>query len=188
MAKSKQLATGAVPQENVKTEATAALGSRTRRDLWWALLYMSPAIFLFVAFNFLPFLKTVWLSLNITDQVGDPSKFNGVDYYWRVLNLDGKGRDEYIKSIGTTIYFTLLVVPAGIIIAVALAVMAAVKLRGIQFFRTVYTSTVAISVASASVIWALIYNPSLKMTTWYLSYSTSRPQAYCSILQPPCLL
>ncbi|MEO5953088.1 MAG: sugar ABC transporter permease, partial [Chloroflexia bacterium] len=168
MAKSKQLATGAVVQESAKAEATAVVGARTQRDLWWALLYMSPAILLFVAFTFLPFLKTVWLSLNVTNQVGDPSHFNGVDYYWRVLNLDGKGRDEYLKSIGTTIYFTILVVPIGIVIAVGLAVMAAAKLRGIQFFRTIYTSTVAISVASASVIWALIYNPSLHMTNWVL--------------------
>ena len=50
--------------------------------------------------------------------------------------------------------------------AVGLAVLAASKLRGIGIFRTIFTSTVAISVASASVIWALIYNPSLKMTTW----------------------
>lgn len=170
MAKSKQLATGAIAQEGekVEVEAKAAAGLRTQRDLWWALLYMSPAILLFVAFTFIPFLRSIWLSLNITNQAGDPAKFNGINYYLRVLNLDGSGRDEYLKSILTTIYFTLLVVPLGIVIAVGLAVLAAAKLRGIQFFRTIYTSTVAISVASASVIWALIYNPSLHMTNWVL--------------------
>ena len=38
--------------------------------------------------------------------------------------------------------------------------------RRSRIFRTIFTSTVAISVASASVIWALIYNPSVKVTTW----------------------
>jgi len=32
--------------------------------------------------------------------------------------------------------------------------------------NSTFTSTVAISVASASVIWALIYNPGIKMTAW----------------------
>ena len=35
-----------------------------------------------------------------------------------------------------------------------------------RIFRTIFTSTVAISVASASVIWALIYNPSVKIDSW----------------------
>src|SRR5215218_3752947 len=134
MAKSKQLATGAAVHESAVPEVKVAARSRVERDFGWALLYMSPAILLFIAFTFVPFLRSIWLSLNVTDQAGNPARFNGLDYYARILNLDGKGRDEYLKSILTTIYFTLLVVPAGLVIAVGLAVMAAVKLRGIQLF------------------------------------------------------
>jgi sn-glycerol 3-phosphate transport system permease protein len=143
--------------------------ARARTDLWWALLYMSPAILVFLAFTFVPFFRSIWLSLNITDPVGDPARFNGLNYYARILNVDGSGRTEYLESILTTLKFALMVVPAGIVVAVGLAVLAAVKLRGIQIFRTIFTSTVAISVASASVIWALIYNPSLKMTEWLIN-------------------
>jgi ABC-type sugar transport system permease subunit len=49
---------------------------------------------------------------------------------------------------------------------VGLAQLATARVRAIQIFRTIFTSTVAISVASASVIWALIYNPSIKVTNW----------------------
>lgn len=168
MEKSKTSAQIAVPapQEKPAIKAIADLRARPQRDLWWALLYMSPAILIFFAFTFWPFLRSIWLSLHVTDQSGELVRWNGISYYTRVLNIDGSGRDEYLKSIGTTIYFALLVVPAGIVVAVGLGVLASAKLRGIQVFRTIFTSTVAISVASASVIWALIYNPSLKMTTW----------------------
>ena len=120
---------------------------------------MAPALLLFLAFTYVPFFRSIWLSLNVTDPTGEVSRFNGLDYYTRVLNLDGSGRSEYLKSIMTTISFSLMVVPAGIVVAVGLAVMAAVKLRGISFFRTIFTSTVAISVASASVIWGADIQP-----------------------------
>ena len=135
-------------------------------DLGWALLYMAPALAIFAAFTFIPFFRSIYLSFFITDQTGEPATFNGVKYYTRVLNLDGSGREEYLNSILTTVKFSLMVVPAGIVVAVGLAVLAAARVRGISVFRTIFTSTVAISVASASVIWALIYNPSLKMTSW----------------------
>jgi ABC-type sugar transport system permease subunit len=156
----------ATAQEAVGARVTVAARAGVRKELWLALLYMAPALLLFLAFTYVPFFRSIWLSLNVTDPTGEISRFNGIDYYARVLNLDGSGRSEYLRSIWTTVYFSLMVVPAGIVVAVALAVMAAVKLRGISFFRTIFTSTVAISVASASVIWALIYNPGIKMTAW----------------------
>ncbi|MGI8586496.1 MAG: carbohydrate ABC transporter permease [Chloroflexia bacterium] len=139
------------------------------RDLGWALLYMAPALAVFVAFTFLPFLRSIGLSFFVTDPTGNTAHFNGLNYYARILNVDGRGDDEYLRSILTTVQFTLLVVPAGIVVAVGLGVLAAIPLRGIAIFRTIFTSTVAISVASASVIWALIYNPSIGLTNWLLN-------------------
>ena len=63
-----------------------------RKELWLALLYMAPALLLFLAFTFVPFFRSIWLSLNVTDPTGEISRFNGIDYYPRILNLDGSGR------------------------------------------------------------------------------------------------
>ena len=169
VAASQSQATHVATAETQRVAVGSYARARARTDLWWALLYMSPAILIFLAFTFVPFVRSIWLSLFITDPTGNPARFNGVNYYARVLNLDGSGRTEYLESIITTLKFAVLVVPAGVVVAVGLAVLAAVKLRGIQIFRTIFTSTVAISVASASVIWALIYNPSLKMTEWLIN-------------------
>ncbi|MDQ2807399.1 MAG: sugar ABC transporter permease, partial [Chloroflexota bacterium] len=141
---------------------------RNWRDLGWAVLYMAPALIVFAAFTYIPFFRSLWLSFFITDPIGNPVRFNDIKYYSRILNLDGSGRDEYLRSILTTFQFVLLVVPLGIVLAVALAILATAQLRAIGLFRTIFTSTVAISVASASVIWALIYNPSLGLTRWVL--------------------
>ncbi len=140
--------------------------SRKWEDLGWALLYLSPALAFFAVFTYVPFLRSIWLSLFITDPAGEPSAFKGVDYYTRILNLDGQGYDEYLKSILTTVQFTLMVVPLSIVTSVALAVLATAKVQAITVFRTIFTSSVAISVASAGVIWALIYSPGTKVTVW----------------------
>jgi ABC-type sugar transport system permease subunit len=137
---------------------------------------MAPALLVFISFTFMPFIRSIWLSLHVTNQAGEPARFNGIDYYLRILNLDGSGRTEHLGSIVTTFKFALMVVPPGIALAVGLAVLAAVKLKGISIFRTIFTSTVAISVASASVIWALIYNPGLNVSKAMVNLLNLRTQ------------
>src|SRR5699024_1008438 len=52
------------------------------------------------------------------------------------------------------------VVPATMVVALALAILANEKIRGIGFFRTVYAMPLAISSAAAAVVWRLIFHPS----------------------------
>src|SRR5262249_9243384 len=103
-----------------------------------------------------------------TTPQGATARFNGINYYTRILNLDGSGRNEYLKSILTTVYFAFLVVPLGIVFALGLALLATLKVKAISYFRTIFTSSIAISVASASVIWALIYSPTIRLTQWII--------------------
>jgi ABC-type sugar transport system permease subunit len=145
----------------------------TKRSQQWnefgrALLYMAPALLFLIAFTYIPFLRSIWLSFFVTNPQGGTVRFNGVSYYTRIFNLDGSGRTEYLRSILTTVYFSLLVVPLGIMFALALALLATLKVRAIGFFRTIFTSSIAISVASASVIWSLIYSPTTRATQWVI--------------------
>jgi sn-glycerol 3-phosphate transport system permease protein len=136
------------------------------REMFMALLYCTPALIIFALFTYFPFVRAIYLSLNVTNPAGQAVAFNGVDYYLRILNLDGSGRTEYIESIGASFQFMLMVVPAVIVISMGLAMLATVKVRGIQVFRTIFTASIAISLASAGVIWSLIYNPATKATEW----------------------
>jgi ABC-type sugar transport system permease subunit len=136
------------------------------RELLTALLYCSPALIIFFLFTYFPFFRAIFLSLHITNAAGEPVRFNGLGYYQRVLGMDGSGRTDYLDSIGLSFRFVLMVVPFVIVLALALASLATVRVRGIQAFRTIFTSSIAISLASAGVIWAIIYNPSTKATAW----------------------
>jgi ABC-type sugar transport system permease subunit len=133
-----------------------------------AFLYASPAFIIFFLFTYLPFFRAIYLSLNVTNARGDAVRWNGIGYYLRILNLDGSGRTEYLSAIGNSFLFVLMTVPLSIVIAVALAMLATAKVRGIQVFRTIFTSSIAISLASGGVIWSLLYSPSTKATQWIL--------------------
>jgi sn-glycerol 3-phosphate transport system permease protein len=167
-----QALSDAVPAGGLVALPNATKMAAQRKHQWQefarALLFMAPAIVFLIAFTYIPFLRSIWLSFFVTTPQGATARFNGINYYTRIFNLDGSGRTEYLKSIGTTVYFAILVVPLGIIFALALALFATIKVKAIAFFRTIFTSSIAISVASASVIWALIYSPTTKATQWLI--------------------
>ena len=52
-----------------------------------------------------------------------------------------------------------MTVPIGLVLGIGLAVLADKQLRGIGFFRTVFSSTVATSVAVASLVWFVLLQP-----------------------------
>jgi sn-glycerol 3-phosphate transport system permease protein len=121
--------------------AQAMSRRRPRRwqDFGWALLYMSPALALFLTFTYVPFIRSILLSFYVTTPTGAPARFNAVKYYARILNLDGSGRDEYLKSILITVEFSVMVVPLSMITSLALAVLATARVKAIGVFRTIFT-------------------------------------------------
>jgi len=130
-----------------------------------ALAYLSPALVLFALFTFWPFLRAVQLSFFLVDpNTFEPAQWFGFNYYLRAFNLGESALgDDWIRSIATTFQFTLMVVPFTLMGALGLALLAVTKVKGIGAFRTIFTSSLAISLASAGVIWSLIYSPNLKL-------------------------
>jgi sn-glycerol 3-phosphate transport system permease protein len=151
-----------------RTAAIKWLLKPSTRELGIALLYCSPALLIFGLFTYFPFLRAIYLSLHLTNAVGETVRFNGLGYYLRILNLDGSGRTEYLNSIGTSFVFVLMVVPISIVLSVILAMLSTVRVRGIHIFRTIFTASIAISLASGGIIWSLLYSPSTKATQWVL--------------------
>ncbi|WP_420877847.1 carbohydrate ABC transporter permease [Psychrobacillus psychrodurans] len=123
-----------------------------------ALLYLLPSIILFSVFVFYPMFRTIYLSFFLTDQAGEAAIFVGLENYTYLLESDA-----FLNSIKATFLFVLYTVPTGIIIALILALLANEKLRGIGIFRTIYASTMGISVAASSVVWLFLFHPSVGM-------------------------
>lgn len=54
-----------------------------------------------------------------------------------------------------------MVVPGVILVSLFLAVIASEKMKGMGFFRTIFSSTLGVSVAAGATIWLFLFHPSL---------------------------
>jgi sn-glycerol 3-phosphate transport system permease protein len=126
--------------------------------------YLAPSLLLFLVFVFIPLGRTIYLSLFNTRSSGVPTSFAGLDNYTELL-----GSESFRTGLVATALFTVYTVPVGIALGLVLAVLLNQRLRGINVFRTMMASTIAISAAVGSLIWLLLLNPSLGLLDYVLS-------------------
>lgn len=127
---------------------------KSLKQLSYALLYLSPSLLIFIVFIFFPMAKTFYLSLYLTNPHGDPVVWKGIQSYVVLLSSE-----MFRKSLWSSLLFVFFTVPGTILVALVLALLANVRLRGIAVFRMLYSSTIGVSVASAATIWMFLYAP-----------------------------
>jgi sn-glycerol 3-phosphate transport system permease protein len=130
---------------------------QTRRsDVPLAVLFMLPSMLVFGVFAFYPIIRTIWLGQYEVDLLGRPR-----DYVAFQRFIDVVQSDDFRHSLAVTVQFTLIVVPLGLALGLGLALLAHQKMRGITVFRTIFSSTVATSVAVASLMWLTLFNQNI---------------------------
>ncbi|GAC1313089.1 MAG: sugar ABC transporter permease [Acidimicrobiales bacterium] len=144
--------------------------NRRVREAGLGYLLVIPSLVLFTVFVFYPFAHTLFLGLYRTPPfAGLPRRYVGLRQYRSVL-----GSAAFTSSLKTTVAFALMTVPAGVALGLGLAVVAHQRLRGIGVYRTIFSSTVATSVAVASVIFGTLLNPVVGLLPW-LGLQTTPP-------------
>ena len=126
---------------------------RSRPGEFRSWLYLVPALVVFGIFMFYPLVRSFILSLQGNDILGRPSGFVGVKHYARLITDPA----FHAVVLRTLVFVVITVVPV-IVISLVLALLLHQRIRGIRFFRTVFASPFAFSVATASVIFAVMFN------------------------------
>lgn len=129
--------------------------SRKLREWSLAFAMLAPSIVILVTFVIYPLVRAIWLGRQRCDALANCYRTNG----WRQY-VDVAQSREFQHSLWVTVKFALLTVPVGVALGLGLAVLADRQLRGFRFFRTVFSSTVATSVAVASLMWLFLLQPS----------------------------
>jgi sn-glycerol 3-phosphate transport system permease protein len=136
-------------------------GRRAREALLGYLLVL-PALTVFAVFVFYPFARNFKLALYQTPPYPDlPSKYVGLHQVGQVLSSG-----NFLESLVTTLLFVVLVVPAGLLAGLFLAVVAQRHLRGIAAYRVVFSSTVVSSVAVSALVFYSLMNPVVGLLPW----------------------
>lgn len=121
-------------------------------------LYILPSLALFICFVFYPFIKTIVLSLSITDNSGNILGWSESLF----ANYATAFQDSNMWfAIGVTFKYAIMVVIGSIVLGTLCAILANESFRGRTFVRTVYAMPMAISSACIAVIATFILNPTM---------------------------
>jgi sn-glycerol 3-phosphate transport system permease protein len=133
------------------------------RDTALALVLLAPSIVVFVAFFYRPFLNLMYWGTFESRRNGAFFERVGLSQYREEL-----ASDEFRQGLWHSVQFVLYTVPPGLVLGVLLAVAAHRRLKGIKVFQTIFSSTLASSVAVTSVIFFYLFNPQVGIiaTDW----------------------
>ena len=118
-------------------------------------IFLIPALLIFIVFYYYPFGRTIYLSTWVTDALGQPKKFVGLDNY--MIRLFGK--DAFWQSILSTMKFVVVVALGGLIIGMTTSLLTYNRYPGSGFCAAVYAMPVAIASAAASMAFRMIFHP-----------------------------
>lgn len=118
--------------------------------------YILPSLLIFAIFLFYPFFKTIYLSLFMTNKMGQAKLFVGLQNYIDLLTSD-----EFRNSILVTVIFVAIVVVLGMLLGLIGAVLCNKSFPGIRIFSTAYALPMAIASSSAAMIFKIILDPTI---------------------------
>jgi len=125
--------------------------SRHQRQAAWLFLFI-PGV-LFVLFTVVPFMVAAVVSLTDYSIVQSP-RWIGLSNYAEIV------RDPFFwTAIRNTVFYTLLFVPLGLIVALGAALLLNRNVRIAKLFRTLFYVPVVSSTVATATIWYWVLNP-----------------------------
>jgi sn-glycerol 3-phosphate transport system permease protein len=127
------------------------------RDGSLAYLFLLPSLVVFVLFFYYPLWRLIWFATHQQSRFRNrPANYVGFEQIQSTLTSD-----DFTSGLVHSGLFMVYTVPLGLALGVLLAVAAHRRLKGIKIFQTIFSSTVASSVAVASVVFMTLINPEM---------------------------
>lgn len=130
----------------------AKASKHARSESMWAYLMIAPTIIGLLVLNIYPFIQTFILSFSKTKPFG-LYELQGIQNYVKMFKSA-----EFWRANLNTIYFCVLTVPVGILLALLVAVMLNTKIKGRTFFRAVFFLPMVVAPAAVAMVWKWIFN------------------------------
>ena len=125
-----------------------------RKSRGWLILFVLPAVILFVAIMVVPLFESFYYSFWEWNGLSTVA-FRGAENYIRMF----QAREFGTSVVNSLIYALILVVyQVGVSLLLA-SVLTQAKIRGKQLFRNLYFVPVLLSISVVAQLWKWIYNP-----------------------------
>ena len=148
---------------NAQRPSRFHMGALERRNLRWGLLFISPWLFGFIVLGIFPIVYTFYLSLTRYSGIRDPVLI-GTRNYERMVS-----DPLFWKAAYNTLYYTLLAVPIGVVVAMVLALAMNRKVREVAVYRAIYYLPSILPIFAISFIFVVLLNPGYGLINWVLS-------------------
>lgn len=139
-----------------------SLWARLGQDRWLRFTLLLPAVIVLLVFSVYPLLYSLYTSL-WNYRFGKFTTFAGLDNYQRMFS-DG----AFWNSIGTTLLFTAVVVPAELIIGLVLALILVENVRFRTLYRTAFIIPMVLAPVVVGIIFRLLYNSEFGLPNYIL--------------------
>lgn len=156
-----------LPESMASNKKPLLTGVRKReiKTFLIALLFLAPALIIFIAFVFVPLVRSFILSTQLTNPIGLPVAFYGIENYRKLF-----ATPDFVKSISRSLLFVLYTVPSTLFFSMILALLGNLRLKRIAIFRMIFSLTIAVSAATASVIFMYLFHPTIGSLNYLLSF------------------
>lgn len=124
------------------------------RGIATGLAFCFPWLAGFVLFGLIPIVASLYFSVTTYSVLKAP-EFSGLDNYRQLLAEDGL----FWLSLGNTLYYTVVGNLVGGVLALTLAMLLNMDVRGLSIYRTAYYVPVIVPVVASSIIWLWLFNP-----------------------------
>ena len=132
-------------------------------EIIWLILFITPAIGLFLLFFIIPILFLFITSFTNWD--GISADFIGIDNYVKLLN-----NKTFIRSIINNLYWCLTAAFITVPLALIIALLLAHRSRGWKVFRTILFIPQVVSSAAIALLWLALYNSEYGLVNYLLDY------------------
>jgi multiple sugar transport system permease protein len=138
-------------REDVTQRIARSQRRQRRRRILIAYAFLAPSLILFLIFRDIPALGSLILGFFSWSFLNTP-RFIGLANYVQLLH-----DAIFWRTLGNTVAYTLMTVPADVIISLAMALLLNVKLPGMKVFRLVYFVPVVTATAIIAIVWRWLY-------------------------------
>ena len=135
-----------------------------RRWNFWGYLFILPNFIGFVLFMLVPIIMALVFSFTNYDVISTMD-FIGFENY-----IDLFTDDQFLISLRNTLWYCVLTVPSGVVLALLMAVLLNRQLKGMAIFRTLVFIPVITSMVAVSLGWSMLYEDNSGLLNILLGY------------------
>jgi ABC-type sugar transport systems, permease components len=119
-------------------------------------LFLTPACLGFVVFTFFPFFRTIYLSLFLTNSVGQAKAFRGMQNYSNLFQSA-----DYRTVLLNTVILAAIVIVGAMVLGFITANLANIHSKPFRMFPILFTMPIAASAGSFALLFEKMFDPNM---------------------------